>query len=67
MGPKYFKVHLVAFLRILVDFFPNFDADSNIWFFEKKMCLDFSKVGSKESQWNTEHKVGLRQADILKF
>ena len=34
---------------------------------EKKSASIFSKVGSKESQWNTDEKVGLRQVDILKF
>jgi hypothetical protein len=34
---------------------------------EKKTALIFSKVGSKESQWNTDEKVGLRQGHILKF
>ena len=34
---------------------------------EKKSASIFSKVGSKESQWNTDEKVGLRQDDILKF
>jgi hypothetical protein len=33
----------------------------------KKSASIFSKVGSKESWENTEEKVGLRQADILKF
>jgi hypothetical protein len=36
-------------------------------FFEKKCASIFSKVGSKESQGNTEEKVGLRQPDFLKF
>jgi hypothetical protein len=31
------------------------------------MDLIFSKVGSKESLGTTEEKVGLRQAEILKF
>jgi hypothetical protein len=35
--------------------------------FKRKCAPIFSKVGSKESQENTEDKVGLRQADILKF
>jgi hypothetical protein len=35
--------------------------------FRKKMCSDFSKVGSKESQENTEDKVSQGQADIVKF
>jgi hypothetical protein len=34
-------------------------------FFEKKSASIFSKVGSKESHGNTDHKVGLRQGDIL--
>ena len=34
---------------------------------EKKSASIFSKVGAKESQWNTDEKVGLRQVDILKF
>ena len=33
----------------------------------KKFALIFSQGGSKESQLNTEQKVGLRQANILKF
>jgi hypothetical protein len=36
-------------------------------FFEKKCASILSKVGSKESQGNTEEKVGSRQFDILKF
>jgi hypothetical protein len=35
--------------------------------FEKKCASIFSKVGSKESYGNTEEKIGLRQAEILKF
>jgi hypothetical protein len=34
---------------------------------KKKYAPIFSKVGSKKSQENTEDKIGLRQADILKF
>jgi hypothetical protein len=33
--------------------------------FEKKCALFFSKVGSEESQGNTEEKVGLRQPNIF--
>jgi hypothetical protein len=33
----------------------------------KKCASIFSKVGPKESWKNTEEKVGLRQAEILKF
>jgi hypothetical protein len=35
--------------------------------FPKKSASIFSKVGSKESQGNTDEEVGLRQDDILKF
>jgi hypothetical protein len=34
---------------------------------ENECALIFSKVGLKESWENTEEKVGLRQAEILKF
>jgi hypothetical protein len=34
---------------------------------EKKCAFIFSKVGSKKSWETTEEKVGLRQAEILKF
>jgi hypothetical protein len=44
----------------------NFSRSREI-FFEEKCALIFSKVGSKESQSNTEEKVGLRKSDILKF
>jgi hypothetical protein len=34
----------------------------------KEKCASiFPKVGSKESSKNTEEKVGLRQAEVLKF
>jgi hypothetical protein len=35
--------------------------------FDKKGASIFSKVGSKKSYGNTEEKIGLCQAEILKF
>jgi hypothetical protein len=34
---------------------------------EKKGASIFLKLGSKESQYNTDEKTGLRQVDILKL